>query len=106
VCVEVVLLRARDKKLRLGGERSTATRRWRPEMVRGRRGARARSHQGRGKRSGLGGDDAWAGVAAGGGAREVCAGGERRWQVQRAERKRRARGRRSREVSGGLVCDF
>jgi hypothetical protein len=72
----------------------------------GCRGARARGHQGRGKRSGLGGDDAWAGVAAGGGAREVCAGGERRWQAQRAERKRRARGRRSREVSGGLVCDF
>jgi hypothetical protein len=63
-------MRARDKKLRLCGERSTAMRRWRPEEAWGRRGVRARSHQGRGKRSGLGGDDAWAGVAAGGGVRE------------------------------------
>jgi hypothetical protein len=36
------LMRVRDKKLRLCGERSTATRRWRPEEARGRRGARER----------------------------------------------------------------
>jgi hypothetical protein len=70
----------------------------------GRRGARAQDHQGRGKRSGLRGDDAWTGVAAGGGARgpapAVSGGGRSREQ----RGKRRARGRRSREVSGGLVC--
>jgi hypothetical protein len=77
-------MRARDKKLRLCGERSTATRRWRPEEARGRRGARARGHQGRGKRSGSRGDDAWACVAAGGGARgpapAVSGGGRSRGQ--------------------------
>jgi hypothetical protein len=99
-------MRARDKKLRLCGERSTVTRRWRPEEARGRHGARARSHQGRGKRSGLGGDDAWACVAVGGGARgpapAVSGGGRSRGQ----RGKRRARGRRSRKVSGGPAHDF
>jgi hypothetical protein len=74
-------MRARDKKLRLCGERSMATRRWQPEMARGRRGVRARSHQGRGKRLGLGGDDAWTCAAAGGGARGLAlavSGGGRR----------------------------
>jgi hypothetical protein len=78
------LMRARDKKLRLCGERSTATRRWRPEEARGRRGARARGDQGRGKRSGSRGDDAWACVAAGGGAwgpaPAVSSGGRSRGQ--------------------------
>jgi hypothetical protein len=69
VGVEVVLLRARGRKLRHGRGLSTATRRWRPEMARGRRGVRVGSHQGRGKGSGLGGDDAWTCAAAGGGAR-------------------------------------
>jgi hypothetical protein len=50
VGVEVVLLRARGKELRLWGERSTATRRWRPAVARGRRGARARGQEGRGQR--------------------------------------------------------
>jgi hypothetical protein len=37
----------------------------------------------------------------------ACAGGEQRWQEQRAEREAAVvRGRRSREMSGGLVCDF
>jgi hypothetical protein len=74
--------------------------------ARGRRGARAQCHQGRGKRSGSRGDDAWTGVAAGGGARgaaSAASGGGR----SNAEREAaRARGRRSREVSGGLVRDF
>jgi hypothetical protein len=68
VGVEVMLLCARDRKLRLYGERSTATRRWRPAEARGSRGVRARGQQGRGKRSGQGGDDAWACAGAGGGA--------------------------------------
>jgi hypothetical protein len=59
VGVEVVLLRARERELRLGGGLSTTTRRWRPEEARGRRGASARGHQGRGKRSGSRGDDTW-----------------------------------------------
>jgi hypothetical protein len=46
----------------------------------GCRGTRGRSHQGREKKSRLGGKDAWRCAAAGGGARVVCAGGERRWQ--------------------------
>jgi hypothetical protein len=52
-------LRARDRELRLCGELSTATRRWRPVEVRGGRGARAGGQQERG--TGLGGekDDAW-----------------------------------------------
>jgi hypothetical protein len=69
VCVEVVLLRARGRELRLWGECSTTTRRWRPAVARCRRGVRARSHQGRGKGSELRGDDAWTGAAAGGGDR-------------------------------------
>jgi hypothetical protein len=106
VGVEVVLLRARGKELRLWGERSTATRRWRPAVARGRRGARARGHQGRGKRSGPGGDDAWEGKPAGGGAwgaaPAVSGGG--RTAVEGGSGG--GRGRRSREVSGGLVHDF
>jgi hypothetical protein len=35
----VVLLRARDRELRLHGGLSTATRRWRPADARGSRGA-------------------------------------------------------------------
>jgi hypothetical protein len=61
-------LRARDKKLRPCGELSPATRRWRLAEAQGIRGARARGQQGRGKRSGQGGDDAWALAGAGGGA--------------------------------------
>jgi hypothetical protein len=38
--VKVVLLRARDRELRLHGELSTATRRWRPTDARGSHGAR------------------------------------------------------------------
>jgi hypothetical protein len=71
----------------------------------GRRGARAQGHQGREMRSGSRGDDAWTCAAAGGGARgsvPAVSGGGRRSE-QRG--KRRARGRRSREVSGGLVCN-
>jgi hypothetical protein len=59
VGVNVMLLRARDRELRLCGELSTATRRWRPADARGSRGARAGGQQGRGKRSRQGGDDAW-----------------------------------------------
>jgi hypothetical protein len=99
-------MRTRDKKLRLCGERSTATRRWRPEMARGRRGVRVRSHQGRGKQPDWRGDDAWMCAAAGGGAREAVPavnGGDR----SRAEGGSGAvRGGRSRLESEGLVCDF
>jgi hypothetical protein len=54
-----MLLRVRDRELRLCGELSMATRRWRPADARGSRGARVGGHQGRG--IGLGGeeDDAW-----------------------------------------------
>jgi hypothetical protein len=68
VGVKVMLLRVRDRELRRRGGLSTATRRWRPAEARVRRGARARGHQGRGKRSGLGEDDAWEGKPARGGA--------------------------------------
>jgi hypothetical protein len=44
VGVEVMLLHARERKLRLCGERSMAMRRWRPAEARGRRGSRARGH--------------------------------------------------------------
>jgi hypothetical protein len=78
------LLRTEDRELRCCVELSTAARRWRPEEAPGRCGARARSHQGRGKRSGSRGDDAWACVAAGGGARgpapAVSGGGRSRGQ--------------------------
>jgi hypothetical protein len=106
VCVEVVLLRARGRRLRLCGERSTAARRWRPEEARGCRGARACSQEGRGKRPERRGDDAWMCAAAGGGAREAVPavnGGDR----SRAEGGSGAvRGGRSRLESEGLVCDF
>jgi hypothetical protein len=42
VGVKVMLLRVRDRELRLFGELSTATRRWRPADARGSRGARGR----------------------------------------------------------------
>jgi hypothetical protein len=91
VGIKRMLLRTGDRELRRCDELSTAARRWRPEEAPGRCGARARSHQGRGKRSGSRGDDAWAWVAAGGGARgptpAVSGGGrsrgqrgKRRWQ--------------------------
>jgi hypothetical protein len=41
VGVDVVLLRARERKLRHCSELSTTAKRWRPEMARGRRGGRA-----------------------------------------------------------------
>jgi hypothetical protein len=69
VGVEVVLLRAIGRELRLWGECSMVMRRWRPAVARCRRGARAQGHQGRGKRSEMRGDDAWTCAAAGGGAR-------------------------------------
>jgi hypothetical protein len=59
VGVKVMLLRVRDRELRLFDELSTATRRWQPADAPGSRGARAEGQQGRGKRSGQGGDDAW-----------------------------------------------
>jgi hypothetical protein len=57
--VKVVLLRVRDRELRLCGGLSMATRRWRPADVRRGRGVRAGGQQERG--TGLGGeeDDAW-----------------------------------------------
>jgi hypothetical protein len=45
VGVKVMLLRMRDRELRLFGELSTATRRWRPADARGSRGVRARGQQ-------------------------------------------------------------
>jgi hypothetical protein len=57
--VDVVLLRARGRRLRLCGERSTAARRWRPEEAQGCRGARACGQEGRRKRPERRGDDAW-----------------------------------------------
>jgi hypothetical protein len=42
VGVKVMLLRVRDRELRLFGEPSTVTRRWRPADARGSRGARGR----------------------------------------------------------------
>jgi hypothetical protein len=104
VGVEVVLLRVRDRELRRGGGLSTATRRWRPAEARGRRGARARGQEGRGTPAGKARGDTWARAETGGGARSpvpaVSGGG-------RAEQRGSggARGRRSREVSGGLVCN-
>jgi hypothetical protein len=59
VGVEVMLLHARDRKLRRGGGLSTATRRWRPAEAWGRRGVRARGQQGRGNGPGEEGGDAW-----------------------------------------------
>jgi hypothetical protein len=46
------------------------------------------------------------GVVAGGGALEVCAGGEQRWQGGAEGGSGVVRGRRSRLESEGLVCDF
>jgi hypothetical protein len=57
--VGVVLLRARDRGLRLCGGLSTATRRWRLASVRGCCGARAGGHQGRGTGPGEEENDAW-----------------------------------------------
>jgi hypothetical protein len=91
-----VLLHARDRELRHCSELSTTARRWRPEMARARRGARGRSHQGRGKKSRPGGEDAWMSSAAGGGARgagSTASGGGRSGAEREAAL---ARGRRSR----------
>jgi hypothetical protein len=83
-----MLLRMRDRKLRRGGGLSTATKRWRPGGARGSRGARAGGHQGRGIGPGEEGGDAWACVAAGGGARgpvpTVCSGGRSRAEGEAA----------------------
>jgi hypothetical protein len=54
-----MLLHARERKLRRGGELSMATRRWWPAEALGRRGARARGHQGRGLGPEKEGGDAW-----------------------------------------------
>jgi hypothetical protein len=59
VGVEVMLLRTRDRELRLHGGLSTAMRRWRPADARGSRGARAGGHQGRGTGPGEEEGDAW-----------------------------------------------
>jgi hypothetical protein len=96
VGVVVVLLRAKGRGLMHRDGLSTTARRWRPEMARARRGARGRSHQGRGKKPRLGGDDAWKSFAAGGGARgagSTASGGGRSGAEREAAR---ARGRRSR----------
>jgi hypothetical protein len=88
VGVDVVLLRARGRKLRHCSELPTTARRWRPEEARGWRGARACGQERRGKRSERRGNDAWRCAAAGGGAREAVPavnGGDR----SRAEGKRR-----------------
>jgi hypothetical protein len=55
----VVLLRARDRELRLRGGLSTATRRWRPADAQGSRGTRKRGHQGGERGQGQGENDAW-----------------------------------------------
>jgi hypothetical protein len=78
VDVVVVLLRVKERKLRHCSELPTTARRWRPEEARGWRGARACGQERRGKRSAQRGNDAWRCAVAGGGARVVCAGGERR----------------------------
>jgi hypothetical protein len=57
--VKVVLLRARDRELRLCGELSMVTRRWQPADARGSRGARAGGQQGRGTGPGEEEADAW-----------------------------------------------
>jgi hypothetical protein len=62
-----MLLRARERELRHDGGLSTATRRWRPEKARGRRGARARGQEGRGTAAGKARGDAWILAEAGGG---------------------------------------
>jgi hypothetical protein len=94
VGVEAVLLRVREKELRRRGGLSTATRRWRPEEARGRRGACARGQEGmEGKSS-----KRWRSGA--------CAGGQRRRQSGAGEGSGGARGRRSRQESEGLVRDF
>jgi hypothetical protein len=98
VCVDVVLLRARGRKLRHCSELSTTARRWRPEEVRGWRGVRACGQERRGKRSVQRGNDAWRCAAAGGGARgagSTASGGGRSGAEREAAF---ARGRRSRGV--------
>jgi hypothetical protein len=106
VGVDVVLLRARGRKLRHCSELSTTARRWRPGTARERRGVRGRSHQGRGKGSGSKGNDAWMSSAVGGGARgtALAANGGGRSSTEREAAV--VRGGRSREMSGGLVCEF
>jgi hypothetical protein len=73
VGVEAVLLRARERELRRRSGLSTATRRWRPEEARGRRGARARGQEGRGAGVGKARGDAWKEIQ-----QEVALGGLRR----------------------------
>jgi hypothetical protein len=96
VCVDVVLLRARGRKLRHCSELSTTARRWRPEEVRGWRGVRACGQERRGKRSERREKDAWRCAAAGGGARGAgsTASGSGRSGAEREAAL--ARGRRSR----------
>jgi hypothetical protein len=106
VGVDVVLLRARRRRLRHWGGLSTVTRRWRPEETQGWRGARACGQERRGKRSERRGDDAWRCAAAGGGAREAVPavnGGDR---SRAGGGSGAVRGGRSRLESEGLVCDF
>jgi hypothetical protein len=79
----------------------TAATTWRPANRSGHRGAHARGQQGRGNGPGEEGGDAWACAEAGGGAQgaaSAAAGAEQRGSGG-------ARGRRSREVSVGLVCN-
>jgi hypothetical protein len=81
------------------------TRRWRPAEASGCRGARARGQEERGKKSRPGEDDAWEDMPARGGARgaaSAASGGGRSSAEREAAR---ARGRRSREMSGGPICN-
>jgi hypothetical protein len=104
-----MLLRARDRKLRLCGERSTATRRWQPtnarvcvararEATRGEELDRGSKRATRGidlsRRWRCGGGEAAARGAA------LPAAGEQSRDPTCARRKKRGKG------SGGLICDF
>jgi hypothetical protein len=79
----VVLLRAREKRLRRGSELSTTARRWRPEMARGvvARAREARKGEERGRDRGE--------MTRGRCSRRWSSGrgigGERRWQERRRE---------------------
>jgi hypothetical protein len=80
----VVLLRAREKRLRRGSELSTTARRWRPEMARGvvARAREARKGEERGRDRGemtRGRCSSWRWSS------ERGIGGERRWQERRRE---------------------
>jgi hypothetical protein len=54
-----MLLRMRDRELRLHGGLSTATRRWRPAEARGSRGMHKRGQRGGERGQGQVEDDAW-----------------------------------------------